>query len=181
MNAFFGLYVVGCGLLAVAGVLKVFRPSDNALAVTRLWPSLPITGARLAVRLLAGLEATLGLAGLIYPDAVVAGAVAASYAVFVVVVCYARARGGPLATCGCFGTPDTPPTVIHALIDGVLALAAAAYAGAGSHAWLPHVLRHQYFAGVPLLIAAGMCAWLAFLAMVRLPRLQALQGQVASR
>jgi len=181
VTAFLGVYLVACGLLAVAGTLKVFRPSDNALAVAKLWPSVSLRQARFAVRMLAGLEAALGVAAIAYPDPVAAAAVAASYVGFVGVVSYARARGGPLATCGCFGTPDTPPTVLHALIDAVLAFASAAYAAAGTRAWLPVVLSHQYFKGVPLLVAAALCGWLAFLAMVRLPRLQAAQLPVAAR
>ena len=181
MTAFLGVYLVACGLLVVAGALKVARPSDTALALTRWWPSFPARRARHTVRLLAGLEAVLGLVGLAYPDAVAGALVATSYVGFVGVVGYARARGGPLATCGCFGTPDTPPTLTHALIDAVLAFAAAAYAAAGGRAWLPSVLRHQYFRGIPLLVAAALCGWLAFLAMVRLARLQAAQLQLGSR
>jgi hypothetical protein len=181
MTAFLGVYLVGCGLLVVAGALKVAHPSDTALALQQWRPSLPVRRVRIAVRGLAGVEALLGLVGLAYPDAVAGALVAASYVGFVGVVCYARARGGPLATCGCFGTPDTPPTLTHASIDAALGFAAAAYAAAGDRAWLPAVLRHQYFRGVPLLIAAGLCGWLAFLAMVRLARLQAASLQLASR
>jgi hypothetical protein len=180
VTAFFGVYLVACGLLAMAGTLKVFRPSDNALAVVKLWPSVSLRHARFAVRMLAGLEAALGAAGIVYPNAVAAAAVAVSYTGFVGVVSYARARGGPLATCGCFGTPDTPPTVLHALIDAGLAFAAAAYAAAGTGTWLPDALSRQWFKGVPLMVSAALCGWLAFLAMVRLPRLQAAQLQVGS-
>lgn len=181
MSAFLGLYLAGCGLLVVAGALKVGRPWDTVLALTRWWPSVSARRTRIAVRLLAGLEAVLGLVGLAYPDAVAGALVAASYAGFVGVVCYARARGGPLATCGCFGTPDTPPTFTHALIDAVLAFSAGSYAATGVRAWLPSVLRHQYFRGVPLLVAAGLCGWLAFLAMVGLARLQAARLQLGTR
>jgi hypothetical protein len=181
VSSLLGLYLVGCGLLAVAGVLKVARPGDNALALTGLWPSVSLARARATVRILAGAEAVLGGVGLAFPNAGAAAAVALSYAAFVGVVSYARRRGGPLATCGCFGTPDTPPTKTHAAIDAVLAAGAGVYAGAGSGAWLPSVLRHQYGRGIPLLVASALCGWLAFLAMVRLPRLQAAQLQVAAR
>jgi hypothetical protein len=173
------LYFVACGLLAAAGGIKVFRAHDSALALVRLWPAVGLRRAALSVRLLAGLEAVLGVVGIVYPSAVGAGLVAASYVGFVAVVSYVRARGGPLATCGCFGTPDTPPTLTHALIDAVLAAGAALYAAAGTGGWLVTVLRHQYFRGVPLLCAAVLCGWLAFLAMVWLPRLQALQPEGA--
>ena len=47
---------------------------------------------------------------------------------FIGVVAVARWRGGPLATCGCFGRPDTPPTALHLVLDLALAVAAAAVA-----------------------------------------------------
>ncbi len=36
------------------------------------------------------------------------------------VVAYARSRGGALASCGCFGTPDTPATLLHVVVDLVV-------------------------------------------------------------
>jgi hypothetical protein len=173
VTAFVGLYLVGCGLLLVAGALKVLRPHDTALALTRLGPGLSLTNAQWGVRALAGMEAALGAVGIAYPDPVAAGLVAASYLGFVVVVLYARARGGPLATCGCFGSADTPPTLTHAVIDAGLVLGAIGYAASGAHANLGGVLSHQYLHGGPLLAAVVLCGWLAFLAMVELPRLQA--------
>jgi hypothetical protein len=169
---------VGCALLAVAGVIKALRPHDSALALKGLWPALSVRRAGVGVRLLATLEAGLGAVGIAFPNAVVASLVAASYAGFVVVVLYARSRGGPLATCGCFGSPDTPPTVTHAAIDAVVALAAALYGASGQRGNVEGLLSHQYFHGVPLVVAVALCGWLAFVAMVQLPRLGALTDPV---
>ena len=42
--------------------------------------------------------------------------VAASYAAFTAFVLLARSRGGVLASCGCFGRADTPPTTTHVVV-----------------------------------------------------------------
>src|SRR6476469_1685085 len=49
-------------------------------------------------------------------------AVAASYAGFTLFVLQALRTGSPLASCGCFGKADTPPTRLHAIVTGALAM-----------------------------------------------------------
>ena len=82
--------------------------------------------------------------------------------------------GGPLATCGCFGRPDTPPTALHLVIDLVLAAAAAAVAaGAPSRGTLVTQLAHQPWAGFPLLFVSAVGLWLTALALSALAALTA--------
>jgi hypothetical protein len=166
--ALIGLYLVACGLLVAAGVAKAARPGDTARALHNMTglPALVV-----AVRLGAGAEALLGVGGLIYPSRAIAILVAGSYALFGGFVLYARAKGGFLATCGCFGSPDTPPTVSHVVVDVALAASAGGVAWAGLSGWLPSVLSHQYGSGVPLAAAAALCAWLIFLVLSPLARL----------
>jgi hypothetical protein len=114
----------------------------------------------------------------VLPARPVAVAVAASFLGFGIFVAAARLGGGALATCGCFGKPDTPPTFLHAALDAVLAAAAAAVAAAGPSGLTPHVLSHQYLHGVPLAVVSALCAWLAFLVMSTLARVQGQAAQV---
>jgi len=87
---------------------------------------------------------------------------------------YARRHGGPLATCGCFGRPDTPPTALHLFVDLVLAAAAAAVAaGAPSQGTLVTQLAHQPWAGLPLLFVSAVGLWLTALALSALAALTA--------
>ncbi|MHB1533392.1 MAG: MauE/DoxX family redox-associated membrane protein [Acidimicrobiales bacterium] len=172
---FFGLYLVACELLGVAGAAKVLRPDDTARAVHDAIGG-RLTVLRSLVRALAATEALLGLVGFAYPDPAAAIAVSASYAGFACFVLAVRARGGSLATCGCFGKPDTPPTVTHAVLDGALCGAAAAVAASGITGELPQVLSRQYFEGIPLLVAGAACAWLAYLVLALQPRLGALRA-----
>jgi hypothetical protein len=177
--ALLGLYMVACGLLVLAGVAKALRPGDTARALAELAGARPgrrLGADRLApvVRALAALEALVGVAALVEPRRPVAALVLLSYLAFAGFVCYARIRGGSLATCGCFGSPDTPPTLVHAAVD--LALAAGA---AGVVVWpgtsLLDLLGGQPFDGVPLLAASAVTGGLAYAVISPLARLGALR------
>jgi hypothetical protein len=125
------------------------------------------------VRAGAAIETVLGFLALALPRPVTAALVAFSYAAFAVVVGYAVARGGALASCGCFGRPDTPATLTHALIDLGLAVACAAVAfGAPDTGTVFTVLGHQPWAGVPLLFVSGVGVGLTYLALSVLPALE---------
>ncbi len=118
-------------------------------------------------------EAALGLTALVLPRPVTAVPVALSYAAFGAVVVYARWRGGPLATCGCFGRPDTPPTSVHLLLDLTLAVAAAVVAAtAPSQGTLMSELARQPWAGIPLVFVSAVGLWLSLLALSSLAALE---------
>lgn len=172
--AAFGVYLIACVLLVGAGAAKVIRPADTARAIAGVAPG----GFRVwrpAVRLGAAVELAAGLVGIVSPTPAVAAFVAASYAAFAGFVLVARSTGGALATCGCFGEPDTPPTLTHAALNGVLAAAAVAVAVTWGFPSLGAYLGHTYRDGVPLLAASAVGAWLAYLVMAPLARLQGLR------
>jgi hypothetical protein len=168
-----GLYLIAAGLLVVAGVAKAARPDTTARAMVALLPGTP--SLRLvgwAVRAGALVEAALGLAAIVFPRPATAALVAFSYLCFFGVVAFARWRGGPLATCGCFGRPDTPPTGLHLVIDLALAVAALAVAtGAPQQGTLATLLAHQPGAGIPLLFVSAVGLWLTALALSALATL----------
>jgi hypothetical protein len=182
-----GLYLVAAGLLVGAGVAKALRPDDTARALATLVPR-PARGMASPRRLRAGVragastEAAVGVLALALPRPATAVLVAVSYAAFAGVVGYALARGGALASCGCFGRPDTPATVVHVLVDLALASACAAVAlrapNAGS---LVTVLAHQPLAGVPLLFVSAVGLWLTYLALSVLPALEGARRLVRRR
>jgi hypothetical protein len=168
-----GLYLVAAGLLVVAGIGKAARPDDTARAMATLLPRSPsIRLLRWTVRAGALAEAALGVVALLFPRPVTATLVALSYVCFFGVVFSARRRGGPLATCGCFGRPDTPPTTLHLVVDVTLAAAAAAVAaGSPGDGALVSQLAHQPGAGVPLLFVSAVGLWLTALALSALAAL----------
>jgi hypothetical protein len=162
-----GPYLAACLLLVAAGAAKVARPDDTARAVGSV-VRLPLRPLRTLVRAGAAAEAALGLVALLRPAPVTAGLVAASYLGFAGFVAVARATGGPLATCGCFSTPDTPATRTHVAVTLGFAVSAAVVAAGVPAGWITHVLADQPWRGVPVVLLAVLCAWLAYLAMTRL-------------
>jgi hypothetical protein len=168
-----GLYLIASGLLVVAGVGKAARPDDTARALAALLPASPPPGVlRWAVRTGALAEAALGVVALVAPRPASAALVAFSYVCFFGVVAYARWRGGALATCGCFGRPDTPPTVVHLVIDLALAGAAVAVAAGAPHdGTLATQLARQPWSGIPLLFVSAVGLWLTALTLSALAAL----------
>jgi hypothetical protein len=171
----FDLYLAACILLAAAGALKAARPHDTARALVASAPWWPGRHGHALVRVGAALEAALGLVAVAWPTRTAAAAVAASYLGFCLFVLLARAKGGPLASCGCFGTPDTPPTAVHVVVDACLCAAAVAVAVAAPAGSIGSVLYGQYDHGWPIAAAGGLIAWLVYLVLSPLARLGALR------
>lgn len=167
-----GPYLAACLVLAGAGVAKTFRPMDTARAVAAVVP-LSLAVSRTLVRIGAVAEAGVGTAAALHPSPVTAGLVAASYLGFAAFVVVVLTRGGALASCGCFGKPDTPATRLHVMINLVLAVAAIVVAATVTPGWLPAILEKQPWHGAPLGLLSLLCAWLAFLALSRLAELAA--------
>jgi hypothetical protein len=167
-----GLYLVGCGLLVAAGTAKAIHPDDTARALAATVP-LGLPTMRRLVRAGAVAEAVLGVTALVLPRPWSAGLVALSFATFAVFVAYARSAGGAIASCGCFGTPDTPATLAHVTVNAALAVAAAVVAWTAPSGTLVSVLSHQPLHGVPLVVVSALCAWLAYLVVSVLAALQA--------
>jgi hypothetical protein len=131
-----GPYLAAALLLVLAGTQKVLDPKPLVRALKSV--GAPVPGS--AVRLAAAAETALGVAALttaLTPSTEgatglttgLAVAVALSYAGFTAFVLLALAKGGVLASCGCFGKADTPPTRTHAAVTGGLALSVALAAG----------------------------------------------------
>ncbi len=167
-----GIYLVACGLLVAAGVAKAVRPDDTARALSSVVP-IRLSTMRTAVRIGSVSEAALGVTALAYPRPWWAALVALSYVAFAGFVAYARSTGGAIASCGCFGTPDTPATRVHLVINIVLALAAVAVAVSAPAGDLVTILSGQPARGVPLALVSVLAAWLVYLAVSVLAGLQA--------
>ncbi len=155
-----GPFLAAALLLVAAGVLKVADPAPLVRALRSVGLRAPAS----AVRALAAGEAALGLAAVLTGSRVAAAGVALSYAAFTVFVAVALARGGVLASCGCFGKQDVPPTRAHIAVTAALALVATAVAvrPLGS---LPTVLGAGPAEGLPLLVATAAVAATAYLVL----------------
>jgi hypothetical protein len=151
-------YLSAALLLVVAGVAKALDPLPlvKALRAAGLAVRAPVL-TRL-VRAGAAIEALVGGVAVVDPSRPAAIAVAVSYAGFTAFVLRALRRDSPLASCGCFGRSDTPPTGTHAVVTGLLSLAAAVLA-----------LRPEATYGVPLFLVTGVLAYLTYLVLAALP------------
>lgn len=168
MDGLAGPLFISALLLVVAGVPKVTEPGDTTRAIR----SVGLPAGDSAVRVLALGEVLTGLSAIVVGGRLPAALLAVLYAGFAGFIVVALARGGSVASCGCFGKADTPPTYAH------LALNLAA-AGVGVAAVLSppqgflDLLGDQPAFGIPFIGFVLMGAWLAYLTLTLLPQLQA--------
>ena len=170
MDALAGPYLASAALLVAAGAAKVRDPLPLMRALVSAGvPSRPALAP--LVRVGAAVEIALGLLAIGTGSGIAAAGVALSYLAFTGFVLLALRRGGVLASCGCFGKADTPPTVLHVAVTGALALVAAVAAvrPLGS---LPTLLASSPWNGLPLLLASAAVAVTTYLVLSLLPLLR---------
>jgi hypothetical protein len=111
-------------LLAVAGIMKAYRPEFTTGALRAV--GYPANDG--LVRSLGAAEVIVGIGAVVAGTSMWAAAVGVFYLGFTVFVLIALRSGAPISSCGCFGSPDTPPGVGHVILDvaaTVVALATA--------------------------------------------------------
>jgi len=144
--------------LGGAGAAKLLKPEDTAGALRAA--GLPL--GRGAVRVGAVAEVVVAAAAVVWPGPLTCSLVAASYAALSVFVIVALRKGWPLASCGCFGRPDTRPTAAHAALDAAAAGGAIWWA-ITAPATMGPVFSHAPWAGGPLVLVTLLIAGLAYL------------------
>lgn len=164
MAALVGPLAMVCGVLAVAGVAKLVAPLPTRQAMALLSVAVPPT----TVRLLGAAEVVLAVTTVVVGGVVLPLVVGALHLAFAGVIAALLRRPGA-ASCGCFGSLDTPVSGLHLGAD--LVSAALAFAAAGSPG-LREVLDGQPGGGIGylVLVAAGTMAGVAVL--TALPRLR---------
>jgi hypothetical protein len=157
------VYLAGL-LLALGGAAKAVRPVPTAGALR----SLHLPGPRWGVRVLGALEVVLGLAAVLSGARFLLVAVGCFYVAFAIFVLVALRSGTALQTCGCFGSVDTPPSMIHVGLDAALAAACLA-SGTGGQPTARAFLADQPGAGIPMVLALAVGLYLAYLLLTALP------------
>jgi len=175
-----GPFAIAAVLLAIGGAAKAVRPRDTALALTAAGIRFPrALPGRVVVRIGGAVEAVIGVAALLVGGPVLCALVAVSYLAFAAFVALALRTGAPISSCGCFGKVDTPPSLVHVVLDVAFAGVATAAAIVGDVA-LPDVLGDQPLAGVPFLLLLAIGCSLVFLAFTALPKTMAVVREVAA-
>lgn len=158
VDALAGPYLAAAALLVLAGLQKALDPMPLVRATKSVGRPVP---PRL-VRVVAAGESALGIAALTTASAVAAAGVALSYLAFSGFVLLALAKGGVLASCGCFGKADTPPTRTHATVTASFAVVAAGVASGSFDTPIT----------LPLVAATAAVAATAYLVLAVLPLVQ---------
>ncbi|MEP6625960.1 MAG: MauE/DoxX family redox-associated membrane protein [Acidimicrobiia bacterium] len=164
MGAWSGPFLIAAVLLAVAGVAKAIDPVMTVGALR----SAGIPAGPTAVRLGGAVEALIAVGAAITGDRVLALVVAASYLAFAGFVAVALIRHLPVGSCGCFGRADSPPSVLHVVVDvgaAVSAIAVARLDGGG----LGATLHGQPLGGLPFVLLVGVGVYAAITALTVLP------------
>lgn len=166
--------VVGSGVLVVSGVLKLIHPSSVVplLAVLHV-PRLLQRGRAVGFS-----EVVLGVvAGMTsYRPAVLAEA--GLYVGFALIISYVLVARVPLASCGCTGSSNTPPNVLHVLVNVLAAIAAFGAASAGTPSFRD-VWSELGWSGP--VVAAGVVAAVSLTMFVMGPLAELLQACVRVR
>ncbi len=162
-----GPALVAAALVALAGAQKLLDPvmTVGALRAMRLPASSTMVRAGAAV------ELALGVGAVAVGGALLWWLLALSYVAFAVFVVAALRRGTMIGSCGCFGREDTPPHVVHVVLNvglaGVAAIAAMSLPGA----LIDEVVDHPGQGAAVALLAAGSL-YLLYAAYVEPPRVR---------
>jgi hypothetical protein len=163
-----GPFAAVVAVLAAGAVLKALKPADTARALS----AFGLPGSAPAIRLLSVVEVVIAAGALLLGNRLLATLVALSYAGFAAFVVVALRRELPLATCGCFGAVDSPPTPLHVVLNVLAAAVAGAVALDGG--WAPvTVIADQPLGGLPFLVLTATAAYLMYLCLTLLPHLRA--------
>lgn len=165
MHLLSGPFLAISALLVVAGTMKVYRPkfTVGALRAARLpaGPSL-VRGLGLG-------ELVVGIGAIVTGSPIWAAAVAVFYIGFAGFVIHALRSGIPISSCGCFGSPDTPPSVGHVVLNSTATVVALAVAAAPVGPWggLPGV---DAGTAAAFLLFAGATVYLLYAVVDVLPQ-----------
>ena len=171
MGAWAGPFLIAALLLAAAGAAKVIDPTTTVGALRKLGLPAPPT----AVRVGGAVEVALAVGAVLTGAPVLAALVAVSYLLFTAFVLVALGRGLPIGSCGCFGKVDTPPSVLHVVVN-LAAVTAAIGVALGDGTGIADVLADQPLAGVPFLLLVAVGGYAAFTALTVVPQLRLLRA-----
>ena len=118
-----GAAIFAC-LLVTTGFAKLRRPGDTSRALA----ALGFPNRRWLGTLLGAIEITIGASVLLLASPIALLGQALIYTSFSAWIGFALVRKVPIASCGCLGTPDTPPYWGHLVLDISAAVASMAAA-----------------------------------------------------
>jgi uncharacterized membrane protein YphA (DoxX/SURF4 family) len=160
-----GWFFATAALLVVSGVNKLV----DAAPTTGALRSAGLPSGREAVWALASLEVVVGAANLISASRFFALAQSALFVAFGSFVAFALWRRIPIASCGCFGRSDTPPTFLHLLVNMAASAGAIVVALSGPRS-LWELISGQPMVGLPYLGFVVFATYALYLVLTLLPQ-----------
>jgi hypothetical protein len=160
------LFFAAAGLVIASGIEKLRRPGPaaRALQAVRL-PSGVWTARAIGI-----VEALVGLLSMFAPSRWSAGALAILYAAFAAFLLLLIRAKAPGATCGCLGSQETPPSLLHLGLDVAAATTAGVVALAPPAGIVSFSTRLPLF-GFSFLLGTALIAYLAYLVAAYLPQM----------
>lgn len=150
-----------CAILALGGLAKVASPSPARVAIRAMGVNSPLW----LVRALGAAEVALAVAAAVKGGEILPIVVGMAYLAFAAVV-VVIIRGGTAASCGCFGSSATPPSILHVAVN--LTSAAVAFGSTGMSG-LRTTLQNQAGSGLPLVLLVVVGTYALFLLLTALP------------
>jgi hypothetical protein len=150
----FGLAAAIFALLLIAtGIAKLRSPQDTAVALSMMgFPKLNAIGWGIGA-----IEIAVGALVLITMNAVALAIQTLLYVGFTVWITVALLRKVPIASCGCLGTPDTPPYWGHLVVDSLAAGVSLAALLSG-----PAVYPEGLLGATALVLVVGLASYLCW-------------------
>jgi len=142
-------------LLVVTGVAKMRAPADTARAIRAM--GLPIHDQ--VGRLLGGVEVIVGFGALSTGFVPFLLAQGIMYAAFLGWVLLAKMKALPMESCGCLGTPDTPPYWGHMVVDSIAVISSLGVALSGQGRRLFEGPPSEMAAGLALVVLGAALSW----------------------
>lgn len=165
MEAVAGPYLIAVILLGIAGVQKIFSPKAALAVISQLgFPE-----RSLLVWCVGASEVAVAVWALAVGGWIVAICVSVSFAGFASITAL-LIRSGSGLSCGCFGTNDTPPSLLHIIVNLLASLSGglASVAGVGS---VSNIFSNQPWNGILFTVLVAVGVYGLYVIMAELPRL----------
>ncbi|HYT81016.1 MAG TPA: MauE/DoxX family redox-associated membrane protein [Actinomycetota bacterium] len=156
-------FFAAAGLVVASGSAKLRHPLSAVSALE----ALRLPSGRWTVRGIGVVEIMVGMWCLFSPgraSAVSMGLLYASFATFLGLL----KRAGAHTSCGCLGTREVPPSLLHLAMNAVAAASAALMASGPPPGILAYSARLP-LRGVPFLLGTALIAYVAYLLVAYLP------------
>ena len=157
-------FLIAAGLLVVAGCAKVREP----YGASRVFEALGIRVGLPVVRLLGVAEVALGIAAFVSGERLISVALALTFGLLAAISLWLLVGPADVPSCGCLGSLETPPSVLHVLLSA-LGAAAAGLAALADPIRIDTYLGSLPALGAPFLVAVGSGIVAAALAMAYVP------------